>query len=50
MPRIAIWGAILVVGERVAAHRGYSPYVVLVLVVILCPIAIFAGVVFSPRR
>ena len=50
MPLVAIWMLILVAGERVAAHRGYSPYVVLVLLVILAPFAVFAGLLCAPRR
>lgn len=50
MPLVAIWMLILVAGERVAAHRGYSPYVVLVLLVILAPVGVFAGVLCVPRR
>lgn len=50
MPRLVIWATLLFVGERVAAQRGYSPYVLLVLLVILVPIGIFAGLVLSARR
>ena len=50
MPRIAIWTTVLVIGVRVAAYRGFAPYVVLVLLAILFPVALFAGLVCSPRR
>ena len=50
LPRLAIWATLLLCGERVAAQRGYSPYVVLVLLVILLPLGIFTSLLLSSRR